>query len=521
MSGRRPLHTLAFALLFLHLANAGAQEVSASAPMQVPKTWDEAAIASLEVPLADAQFSPKHVAAEYYDRIPVRPIFKSYPVYHPDREPPGYFEGLQTMDPKLVWGGKRTKPRLDSAADWIAAGEIVFDSPTSFDHGAGPAGTFAIAEVRDPAWYAKTGAHVDANGVLPDLRYVIRKKGTVELGSLSCANCHTRTMPDGSFVKGAQGNFPFERARAFSFRSGRRDEALLRMVAHDNFAVPWSPDDPAKRLDAMSFDAIVAMGEDTPAGVMARIRTSPFAPVQVPDLIGVKERRFLDHTGLVRQRGIADMMRYSAMNQGADGLSSFGDFIANAEDHHTLLPPEVFERYSDEQLYALAQYLYSLKPPPNPNLPKTREDIALVKRGRKVFDREDCQRCHKPESSYATDKLTPARGFKVPADHAEAGSIMSRSVDTDPALATQTRRGTGFYKVPSLLGVWYRGPFEHNGSCATLEDWFDPRRLRDDYVPTGWKGPPESKTRAVPGHEYGVDLSDDDRKALIAFLKTL
>ena len=75
--------------------------------------------------------------------------------------------------------------------------------------------------------------------------------------------------------------------------------------------------------------------------------------------------------------------------------------------------------------------------------------------------------------------------------------------------------------MPLLLGVWYRGPFEHNGSCATLEDWFDPRRLRDNYVPTGWRGPPESKTRAVPGHEYGVDLSDDDRKALIAFLKTL
>ena len=49
-----------------------------------------------------------------------------------------------------------------------------------------------------------------------------------------------------------------------------------------------------------------------------------------------------------------------------------------------------------------------------------------------------------------------------------------------------TRRGTGYYKIPSLKGVWYRGPFEHNGSVATLEDWFDPARLRDDYVPTGF-----------------------------------
>ena len=84
----------------------------------------------------------------------------------------------------------------------------------------------------------------------------------------------------------------------------------------------------------------------------------------------------------------------------------------------------------------------------------------------------------------------------------------------------RTRRGTGYYKVPSLKGVWYRGPFEHSGSVATLEDWFDPRRLRDDYVPTGFKGH-GVKTRAVKGHEFGLKLSPADKAALIAFLKTL
>jgi hypothetical protein len=55
---------------------------------------------------------------------------------------------------------------------------------------------------------------------------------------------------------------------------------------------------------------------------------------------------------------------------------------------------------------------------------------------------------------------------------------------------------------------------------ATLEDWFDRRRLRDDYVPTGFIGY-GLKTRAVRGHEFGLDLSEADRKALISFLKTL
>jgi len=94
------------------------------------------------------------------------------------------------------------------------------------------------------------------------------------------------------------------------------------------------------------------------------------------------------------------------------------------------------------------------------------------------------------------------------------------SVGTDPTLSLTTRRGTGYYKVPSVKGVWYRGPFEHNGLVATLEDWFDPSRLRDDYVPTGCKGY-GVRTRAVKGHEFGLRLSADDKRAPIAFLKTL
>jgi hypothetical protein len=50
--------------------------------------------------------------------------------------------------------------------------------------------------------------------------------------------------------------------------------------------------------------------------------------------------------------------------------------------------------------------------------------------------------------------------------------------------------------------------------------WFELRRLRDDYVPTGFK-PYRAKTYAVKGHLFGLDLSAEHKKALIAFLKTL
>lgn len=127
--------------------------------------------------------------------------------------------------------------------------------------------------------------------------------------------------------------------------------------------------------------------------------------------------------------------------------------------------------------------------------------------------------CHTPPL-YTSNKLTLAEGFTPPPGTEQKHEILPVSVGTDPNLALKTRRGTSYYKVPSLKGVWYRGMFGHGGWCGTLEDWFDPRRVRDDYVPTGFK-PYGTKTYAVKGHPFGLALSADDRKALIAFLKTL
>jgi len=94
---------------------------------------------------------------------------------------------------------------------------------------------------------------------------------------------------------------------------------------------------------------------------------------------------------------------------------------------------------------------------------------------------------------------------------------MNVSVGTDPTLAIETRRGTGFYKVPSLRGVWFRTSFGHGGWAETLEEWFDPARLRDDYVPQGFHlGPGPTK-----GHEFGLKLAPEEKLDLIAFLKTL
>src|SRR5204862_5871728 len=142
------------------------------------------------------------------------------------------------------------------------------------------------------------------------------------------------------------------------------------------------------------------------------------------------------------------------------------------------------------QLYALAQYLYSLRPPPNPN-PADREAVP----GRRIFEREGCPKCHTPPL-YTNNEL-----------------VWWDRIGTDPRYTLQTRKGTGYYKVPSLKGVWYRGPFGQHGSAATREDGLDPARLSNSYRPTGYAGP-DGRERAVKGHEFGLSLSSADRTAL-------
>jgi hypothetical protein len=398
---------------------------------------------------------------------------------------------LERQEPQIAFDASKLK----SKEDWIKAGEIVFDAPIGYG------ATFKLSQVQAPDWYSAVGVATTKEGVMPFSRYVIRQKGIVEVGSGGCIMCHARLIPDAGFVKGAQGNFPVDRAIGYNLRRQAAEakdsiEFLkqIRLGQRAFFAAPWLQADPSARLESMTLDEIAHAYESIPPGVSTRVNLSLFSPAQIPSLIGIADLRHLDHTGIVVQRSMADLMRYIALVQGANSFDQFGNFALT----DSLPDPSHLDRYSDEQLQALALYLYSLKPPPNPN-----KLDGLAKRGRDVFSREGCEGCHTPPL-YTNNGLAPVDGFTVPSDHREKYRIVERSVGTDPTLALQTRKGTGYYKVPSLRGVWYRGPLQHNGSAASLDEWFDPRRLS-----------------RVPGHPFGLALSSEDRRALIAFLRTL
>ncbi len=96
------------------------------------------------------------------------------------------------------------------------------------------------------------------------------------------------------------------------------------------------------------------------------------------------------------------------------------------------------------------------------------------------------------------------------------------------------------YKARPLNGVWATAPFLHNGSVPTLWDLLLPPSQRPatfyvgnrelDPVKVGFvssEGPNTTRfdtrirgNRNI-GHEFGIDLSEDDRMALIEYLKTL
>lgn len=492
--------------------SAESQPKSRTGKITVPKIWGDQALATWALPVAGLNVPGNHVSEREYYSVRIDNL-RTYPVYHPDREPKGYQKWLRQQPPLPLIEPEKLK----TEKDWIEAGRRVFDEldiPTFRSDD-----PRALRFLRDREALKTNGTSITKDGEIIAFRWVVEKKGQVRLGLVECAGCHVRVMPDGSTIRGAPGNL-----------SGG-GEALAVLLQAENqlldkngkplppgessyaaFGTPWIKGDMHEKLKTMRDEELAAIDAATVPGTFARFNGSPFYITKMADLIGVRNRRYLDSTGTHRNRGPEDIARYAIMVTGTDD-GSIGPykFMTDEQRHQTGMSV----RFRDEAMYALGKFIYSLEPPPNPN-----KFDALAGRGRQVFDDEGCAKCHDPKQGYTNNKLTPVDGFSVPENHPEKEHIMNRSVHTDPGLALKTRKGTGFYKVPTLRGVWYRGLLEHSGSVATLEDWFNPNRLREDYVPTGWKGP-GIKSRAVKGHEFGLDLSADDKKALIAFLRTL
>ncbi len=215
------------------------------------------------------------------------------------------------------------------------------------------------------------------------------------------------------------------------------------------------------------------------------------------------------------------------------------------------MPPGYIVRHK-ERWQSIYEYLKTVKAPVYPG----HIDSTLAERGRKIFA-ANCASCHGtygPAGSYQ-EQVVPL---------AQVGTDPDRLRSLTPELA-EARNRTAFgklvplepsagYVAPPLDGIWARGPYLHNGAVPTLDDLLRPARERPasffigegtgydldrlgvayqeetlpDGIRRGRRASPrqfEFDTRepgnSNAGHEFGTDLSPEERKSLIEYLKQL
>jgi mono/diheme cytochrome c family protein len=190
-------------------------------------------------------------------------------------------------------------------------------------------------------------------------------------------------------------------------------------------------------------------------------------------------------------------------------------------------------------------------------------DAGLAARGKELFA-DQCARCHGsygPEGKYP-NKIVPLE--TIGTDPVLADAISERNVDhynrswfaKQPGPDGKPYKFTAHcgYQAPPLDGVWATAPYFHNGSVPTIYHVLNSKARpkvftrsfeagKDDYDPVkvGWKfmglaDRPDAKAsgyerrkvydttlrgRSNGGHTFGDKLSDDQRKAVIEYLKTL
>jgi len=123
-----------------------------------------------------------------------------------------------------------------------------------------------------------------------------------------------------------------------------------------------------------------------------------------------------------------------------------------------------------------------------------------------------------------------------------AGQPASLPIESGTALANTLQKGA--YEARVLQGVWAAAPYLHNGSVPTLAELLKPSAQRTSHFCLGAKYDVENVGLAATqdasspaltvtgcsdlnsgnsncGHEFGTSLSDQDKKALLEYLKTL
>jgi mono/diheme cytochrome c family protein len=133
-----------------------------------------------------------------------------------------------------------------------------------------------------------------------------------------------------------------------------------------------------------------------------------------------------------------------------------------------------------------------------------------------------------------------AKAYRTP--NSQAGAPETLTIEKGTLLANTLERGA--YEARVLQGIWAAAPYLHNGSVPTLAELLKPAAQRTSQFSVGARydvdnvglaatqdgaSPPRAVTdcsdlnsgNSKCGHEYGTSLSEQDKKALLEYLKTL
>ena len=404
-----------------------------------------------------------------------------------------------------------------------------------------------------PGGYASLGVIQEPGRPTP-IGFSIRKVGFLDQVGPNCALCHSTPVRQSAtaaptiYLASAAQQLDLMGYFSFLFNCGRsqsfnKENVLAAIQRHKELsafekAIYGVAVGQVKKglIDGgKQFDAITA---DRP----------PWGPGRVDTFNPYKVLVFHDDMTKDKSIGTADFM--SIWNQASrEGLWLHWDGNNDSIDERNLsaaigagaTPLTLSEDLNLAAVNRIRDWIMTLPPPAYP-FPI---DHAKAQSGKAVYDRA-CADCHEPGWAHF--------GAVIPTRY--LGTDKERQVAFDPAMSRKMNtigegkpwafnrfRTTEGYASHPLDGIWLRAPYLHNGSVATMrellaapeqrratffrgDDVYDPANMGfvSDVPQRGarrfYRFNTADRGNSNSGHLYGVNLSAQEKDALIEYLKT-
>ncbi|HMF71081.1 MAG TPA: hypothetical protein VK616_06380 [Flavitalea sp.] len=368
----------------------------------------------------------------------------------------------------------------------------------------------------------------------------IESKGET-LVAPNCMQCHAQVFEDSLIIGMGNTFINFAEDEKLNEKNLKKAENMMRLTAPKKFAAAEPFIEVARTIGPFLHTEVQGVNAaDRLAGVLVAHRD--------PVTFKWSKEPLLDIPKQVIPSDVPPwwiLKKKNAMFYNGFGRGDFGKFLMAS---NLLTVNDTAEsREVDAHMPDVLAYLYSLEAPKY----KKPIDNSLAKKGEELFI-VNCSKCH---GSYGDNETYP--NILIPQQYIQTDSLLNVSNYSAPQFVDWFNKSwfsTGDhparlepyngYIAPPLDGIWATAPYLHNGSVPTLAGLLNSTKRprywsRDfdnpvyDYTTLGWiyktydkPGEKNSYNTDIPGygnygHYYGDRLNDEERKAVLEYLKTL